>query len=141
MTPIPIDTLARRLSDDLALLNRRLQRLARQQDQELPPTQTALIRQLRQSPMTIGELARSESLSTATVSRCVDRLEERNLVWRARDKNDRRIVYVVARREAIHLVQDQPEWVLPELSACSVEQLQRWCDSVAELNRLLEDSV
>ncbi len=131
------ETLTQRLNDELAALKTQLLRLSKQQNLDLPPTQASLIRQLKQAPMTIGELASSEALSMATVSRCVDRLEERNLVWRARDKHDRRIVYVVARREAISLLEQQPGLSLPDLSSSTVKDLQRLCDSVADLNRLL----
>jgi len=61
----------------------------------LTAPQLATLRQLRRKgPLSAGELARSISVSQATVTGIVDRLEQRALVTRNRDSNDRRRVVI-----------------------------------------------
>jgi DNA-binding MarR family transcriptional regulator len=57
-------------------------------------TQTRLLRLLREGPQGQSELGRSLHLSPASVTRLIDRLEERGLVARHRDPEDRRRVTV-----------------------------------------------
>lgn len=96
------------------IVQQRLQRLAtrisrrlRQSDTPLSAAQQSLLEALVElGPMTIGALARRDHISSATVSRIIDALEARNLVRRARDKRDRRIVYAVATREGRGLLEE-----------------------------------
>ncbi|MFA5529477.1 MAG: MarR family transcriptional regulator [Thiohalomonadaceae bacterium] len=58
----------------------------------------------RGSPLSAGELARRASLSQATVTAILDRLEERGLVVRERSKEDRRrtlVALTAAGQEAL----------------------------------------
>ena len=50
--------------------------------------------------MTLGRLAEIEQVTAPSMSRTIDELERKELVRRARDKRDRRVVYAVATREA-----------------------------------------
>ncbi len=78
----------------------RLHRLLRQGHQLLTPAQETLLAQLNRSgPQTVGQLAEDQGISSATVSRMLATLERKELVLRARDKRDRRVVYVIATRE------------------------------------------
>ena len=71
----------------------------------LTAPQLATLRQLRRKgPLSAGDLARSISVSQATVTGIVDRLERRELVTRSRDSEDRRRVVIElndAGREAV----------------------------------------
>jgi DNA-binding MarR family transcriptional regulator len=49
--------------------------------------------------MTLGHLAEIEQVTAPSMSRTIDELERKELVRRARDKRDRRVVYAVATRE------------------------------------------
>jgi DNA-binding MarR family transcriptional regulator len=61
----------------------------------LTAPQLATLRQLRRNgPLSAGDLARSISVSQATVTGIVDRLEHRELVTRNRDPEDRRRVVI-----------------------------------------------
>src|SRR5215813_9179790 len=74
----------------------RLARLLRQQDDSgyAPAMITALAVVERQGPLTLGALAAQEQVSPPTITRLVDSLEERALVERVRDEQDRRVVRV-----------------------------------------------
>ncbi len=126
---------------ELNLLASRLSRLMRQSQAELPYSQRSILLQLLIKPCTIGQLATLENLSAATISRAIDRLEDKNLVWRARDKNDRRIVYVVATREAVKLLRDDSDLlddrVGEYLAGMDSRELASMHDSLSRLNNLL----
>jgi len=57
-------------------------------------TQARLLRSLREGPIGQSELGRLLNLSPASVTRLIDRLEERGLIARERDPDDRRRVAV-----------------------------------------------
>lgn len=57
---------------------------------------------------TIGELANTISLSQATVTTIVDRLETRKLVFRERSVQDKRKVYVRLTEEADEILKNAP---------------------------------
>lgn len=60
----------------------------------LTAPQILILRTIKdQEAITLGELAKSVSLSQATVTSIVDRLEKRELVFRERSKEDKRKVY------------------------------------------------
>lgn len=56
--------------------------------------QLAVLRQLRQGSLSASRLAQAIGRSSASVTRLLDRLEERNMVSRHRDGEDRRCVEV-----------------------------------------------
>jgi MarR family 2-MHQ and catechol resistance regulon transcriptional repressor len=55
-------------------------------------TQLSVLRQLRQGPHPAGRLGHAVGLSPTSITRVLDRLEERGLVSRRRDREDRRCV-------------------------------------------------
>lgn len=57
---------------------------------------------------TIGEIAQEMSLSQATVTTILDRLEKKNLVFRERSKEDKRKVHAYLTDEAMSLLIDAP---------------------------------
>lgn len=75
----------------------------------LTAPQLATLRQLRRAgPMSAGDLARGISVSQATVTGIVDRLEQRALVTRVRDAEDRRRVVIGLTEEAVEVVATSP---------------------------------
>lgn len=130
-----------RVSERLRRLTTRIARRLRQSDGALTAAQKSLLESLVEiGPMTIGALADSDRVSPATVSRIVDALEARNLVRRARDKRDRRIVYAVATREGRGLLEDSRRDPAPLgglLAALTTEQIALLDLKLGEIERLL----
>ncbi|MFW5693937.1 MAG: MarR family winged helix-turn-helix transcriptional regulator [Alkalispirochaeta sp.] len=62
-------------------------------------------------PMTIGELARRISLSQATVTTILDRLELKELATRERDSRDKRRVYVAITDKARTILESHPNFL------------------------------
>lgn len=62
-----------------------------------------------ESELTLGEVAKRVSLSQATVTTIVDRLEKRNLVFRERGEKDKRKVYVYLSEEADRALLEAPK--------------------------------
>lgn len=84
------------LPDRLRLAVTRLARRLRQQaEAPVSPTQAAVLATIgRLGPLTLGELAEAERVQPPTITAAVDRLEQRDLVARERDAEDRRVVRV-----------------------------------------------
>jgi DNA-binding MarR family transcriptional regulator len=66
--------------------------------------------------LTLGRLAEIEQVSAPSMSRTIDELERKELVRRARDKRDRRVVYAVATREGKRMLELAREQRLQTLS-------------------------
>ncbi len=60
----------------------------------ITPPQILVMRQIVDSPKTIGEIVKAIDLSYSTVSGIIDRLEKNGIVRRTRDTNDRRVVWI-----------------------------------------------
>ncbi len=58
--------------------------------------------------VTIGELANHISLSQATVTTILDRLEKRNLIYRERSRQDKRKVHAYLTNEALTILKNAP---------------------------------
>ena len=58
--------------------------------------------------VTIGQLANKMSLSQATVTSILDRLEKRELVYRVRSKEDRRKVHAYLTDQATEVLKEAP---------------------------------
>lgn len=76
-------------------------------------------------PMTIGELAKRISLSQATVTTIIDRLERKNLAVRVRGSEDKRRVYVDITQEAQKALENHPN-VFQESFIRQFESLEDW---------------
>ena len=106
----------------------------------LTAPQILLLQAIRdRGDVTIGELAEEISLSAATVTTIVDRLERRNLVYRERSTSDKRKVYVYLTEEAGDVLQHAP-MPLQEHFARQFEALQDWEQSMilSSLQRVAE---
>ncbi len=96
------------LAEQLHSLSIRVLRHARRADPEsgLPPMQlSALSVLVGKGPQPLSKLAQEEQVRAPTMHTTVDTLAKKGLVTRARDKRDRRIVYVVATRAGSELLQ------------------------------------
>src|SRR5574341_2207842 len=93
--PAPVGTTTD-LADGLRLAVTRLARRLRQQtDVDASPTQVAVLSTIeRRGPISLGDLAARERVRPPTVTAAVGRLEERGLVVRHPDPDDRRVVRV-----------------------------------------------
>jgi DNA-binding MarR family transcriptional regulator len=76
-------------------------------------------------PMTIGELARRISLSQATVTTILDRLEIKELATRARDSRDKRRVYVDITDKARTILESHPNF-LQDAFVRRFQALEEW---------------
>ena len=90
------------LADGLRLTIGRLARRLRQQSLgNMTPSQRSVLASLdRSGPLRIGELARVENISPASLSGIVGRLEDRGLVTRRNDPADARSTIVESTSEA-----------------------------------------
>lgn len=92
----------------------------------LTAPQILLLQILRnKGEVTIGELAVEMSLSQATVTTIIDRLEKRKLVYRARSTTDKRKVHAYLTEEAIDTLKNAP-MPLQEHFARQFNDLQEW---------------
>lgn len=75
----------------------------------LTAPQILLLQTLRdKGQITIGELAQELSLSQATVTTILDRLEKRNLVYRQRSETDKRKVHAHLTEDALDILKSAP---------------------------------
>lgn len=97
--------------------------------------QLVCVRQLlKHGSMAPGELARVISLSPATVTGIVDRLEKRNIVTRERSTEDKRKVLIALTPEGARLVEKMPP-PLHEAFSRRLEELSE--DEQEEIDRVL----
>ncbi len=75
--------------------------------------------------VTIGELASDMSLSQATVTTIIDRLEKRELVFRERSQQDRRKVHAYLTDRGMEILKDAPI-PLQDQFARQFSDLQEW---------------
>ncbi len=75
----------------------------------LTAPQMLLLRTIRDNgEVIIGELAQEMSLSQATVTTILDRLEKRDLVYRLRSKQDKRKVHAYLTDQALAVLKKEP---------------------------------
>ena len=92
----------------------------------LTSPQILLLQTIRnKGQVTIGELANDMSLSQATVTTILDRLEKRGLAYRERSKKDKRKVHAHLTEEGAHVLQNAPT-PLQEHFTRQFGNLQEW---------------
>ena len=92
----------------------------------LTAPQMLLLQTIRdKGEVTIGEIAQEMSLSQATVTTILDRLEKKDLVYRERSKEDKRKVHAYLTDEAMSLLVDAPPPLQEHLSK-QFNDLQEW---------------
>ena len=106
----------------------------------LTAPQILLLQTIRdKGEVTIGELANEISLSQATVTTILDRLEKRNFIYRERSKEDKRKVHAYLTDEGIGILKDAP-MPLQDQFARQFNDLQQWEKSmiIAALQRIAQ---
>lgn len=104
----------------------------------LTTPQILLLQAIRdKNEVTIGELANDVSLSQATVTTIIDRLEKRELVYRERSTKDKRKVHAHLTDAGISILKDAPI-PLQEHFTRQFNELQRWEQTmiIASLQRV-----
>ncbi len=92
----------------------------------LTAPQLLLLQTLRdKGSQTIGELAGHMSLSQATVTTIIDRLEKKSLVSRERSTTDKRKVFALLTEDGVGVLKDSP-LPLQEQFARQFSDLQQW---------------
>ena len=92
----------------------------------LTAPQILLLQTIRdKGEVTIGELANQISLSQATVTTILDRLEKRELVYRERSKEDKRKVHAYLTDKGVDVLKEAPI-PLQEQFARQFDDLQEW---------------
>lgn len=96
------DELAARLRMTVTRLARRLRQ---ESDDPVSPTQVAALATIeRRGPLTLGALAEQEGVQPPTITAAVSKLEERGLVTRDVDPQDRRVTRVAVTTEGKRLL-------------------------------------
>lgn len=92
----------------------------------LTAPQILLLQAIRdKGQVTIGELANEISLSQATVTTILDRLEKKNLIYRKRSKEDKRKVHAFLNDNALEVLMNAPT-PLQEHFTKHFNDLQNW---------------
>jgi len=114
---MPLFQAMRRLQQDAEVHAKRLARcLAR--DGWLSPGQLMILQVLAsEGQLTASDLSRRVSLTAATLSGQIDRLEERGLLQRQRDDQDRRRQWLLLSDNGRALLQQAPALLSPEFRA------------------------
>jgi DNA-binding MarR family transcriptional regulator len=87
--------------------------------------QALILKALHQGPITVSDLAARISLSLGTVTDILNRLEQRGLIKRVRDKEDRRRVRVGATKAGLAVLKSSPP-LLQERFVRRFAKLQDW---------------
>lgn len=136
---IDIDAVAASLRMSIA----RLARLLRQQDQSgmSPALNTAMVSVWKHGPLTLGRLAQLEQVTPPTVSKLVDKLEQRGFVARTTDPADRRVCRVAITPTGVAQVDDirsrRTEWLSARLRELPVDDVTRLHDVIEVLEHLV----
>jgi DNA-binding MarR family transcriptional regulator len=120
----------------------RLARLLRQQDDSglAPAMSSALAVINRDGALTFGELAAQEQVSPPTVTKVVAALEQRSLVERVRDADDRRVwrarITARGRRQVEALRTRRTAWLARQLHDLPPDELDRLAAAIDVIERL-----
>ncbi|MCQ4304313.1 MarR family transcriptional regulator [Stutzerimonas frequens] len=110
---MPLFQAMRRLQQDAEVHAKRLARFG-----GLSPVQLMILQVLAsEGQMTASALSRRVSLTAATLSGQLDRLEERGLLQRQRDDQDRRRQWLLLSDSGRELLEDAPALLPPEFRA------------------------
>jgi len=92
----------------------------------LTASQILILQKIRDKmQITIGELSNDVSLSQATVTTVLDRLEKRNLIYRERSTNDKRKVHAFLTDSGVEILKKAPKPLQFEFSR-QFKDLKKW---------------
>lgn len=104
------------------------ERIARSIGLNVVDTQTLGIINQSPTPMTAGEVSAATELPTSTTTRVLDRLEQKGLIARSPDPNDRRKVVITAQPKIYEVMGEAYGKILGELTTLheqfTVEELE-----------------
>lgn len=132
---------------DVARFRLAIVRLARRQRQQsgtglTPSLQSALAMIDLRGPLTLGELAAVEQISPPTTTRIVAKLEEKELVERSADPDDRRVSRVAVTEEGHRQLAESRErrdvWLRGRLGNLDPDDLAALVAAIEPLERLLD---
>ena len=121
----------------------RLARLLRQQDQSgmSPALNTAMVSVWKHGPLTLGHLAQHEQVTPPTVSKLVDKLEQRGFIERISDPADRRVTRVAITPAGIEQIEEirgrRTEWLSARLRELPADDVARLHDVIEVLEHLV----
>jgi DNA-binding MarR family transcriptional regulator len=142
MAAMPTTDETAELAGRLRLAVTRLARQLRQtSDSDLSPTQSAVLATLdNHGPVTLGELAELERVASPTITKVTGILQERGLVEKVTDPNDRRFVRVELTGEGKALVERsrarKTAWLARQLHDLSDDELERLAAAAEVLEHL-----
>ncbi len=137
-----LDTVA--LAAQLRLAVTRLARQLRQTaDTDLSPTQAAVLASVfLHGPVSLGELAEIERVSSPTITKVIGLLHDKGLVSKATDPADRRFVRVALTPEGEALLERnrarKNAWLARRLRELEPEEIERLAAASGLLERLVE---
>ncbi|WP_176085224.1 MarR family transcriptional regulator [Martelella sp. HB161492] len=131
------------LEQEAAVLARLLEALNRRRNYPLERSHYLLLLQLAEGPRKVGVLSRTLALDATTVTRQVAAMEERGLVVREADPDDRRSVLVARTRDGAILAENMRETRLQRMERLMAgwdgEDVDRFADYMARFNAALYD--
>lgn len=142
MSPMPVPDETAELAGRLRLVVTRLARQLRQTaESDLSPTQGAVLATVSSAgPLTLGELAELERVSSPTITKVIGLLHDKGLVEKVTDPDDRRFVRVTLTPEGEALLERtrarKTAWLarqLLDLSPAELEQLAATTDLLEQL--------
>jgi DNA-binding MarR family transcriptional regulator len=142
MSPVPTPDETAELAGRLRLAVTRLARQLRQtSDSDLSPTQSAVLATLaNHGPVTLGELAELERVASPTITKVTGILQERGLVEKVTDRDDRRFVRVELTAEGRALVERsrarKTAWLARQLHDLPPDELERLAAAAEVLEHL-----
>jgi DNA-binding MarR family transcriptional regulator len=142
MTPMATPDDTAELASRLRLAVTRLARQLRQtSDSDLSPTQSAVLATLaNHGPVTLGELAELERVASPTITKVTGILQQRGLVEKIPDADDRRFVRVELTAEGRALVERsrarKTAWLARQLHDLPPEDLGRLAAAADVLEQL-----
>jgi DNA-binding MarR family transcriptional regulator len=142
MSPMPVPDETAELAGRLRLAVTRLARQLRQtSDSDLSPTQSAVLATLaNHGPVTLGELAELERVASPTITKVTGILQERGLVVKVTDRDDRRFVRVELTYEGHDLVERsrarKTAWLARQLQDLTPEEVEQLRAATEVLERL-----
>jgi DNA-binding MarR family transcriptional regulator len=124
-------------------VTRLARRLRQQGETSASPTQLAVLATVeRDGPITLGALAAVERVQPPTITAAVGRLEQRGLVQRRTDPDDRRVAWVEIRPEGRRLLEEsrsrKTAYLERKLAALTADERATLERAAGILERLLE---
>jgi DNA-binding MarR family transcriptional regulator len=119
-------------------------RLRQEADAGLTPSQLSALAVIENhGPLTLGAVAERERVAPPSITKIVNNLEERGLVVRTGDPEDRRITMVTTSEAGAELVAEsrrrKTAWLAGRIDLLDADQQRRLADALDVLDLLTED--